>query len=80
MTAFALEKYRGSVIFLLGLSLALFQLIIPVFFPELLDIQTRALHITLGLSAAIFSFPSMKRKSGSLGRGRLLRIFSWSSF
>lgn len=73
MTAFALEKYRGSVIFLLGLSLALFQLIIPVFFPELLDIQTRALHITLGLSAAIFSFPSMKRgKSGSLGRGEAI--------
>jgi TRAP transporter 4TM/12TM fusion protein len=51
----------SHILFWGGLLLALVQLILPIFF-ELIDIQLRAIHVTLGVSLALLNFPFKKPK------------------
>lgn len=52
------EHARRRTLFLLSLSFAVFQLAVPILFTGFLDIQLRAVHITLGLSVALLSTPA----------------------
>ncbi|MFQ3619561.1 MAG: TRAP transporter fused permease subunit [Spirochaetales bacterium] len=56
-----------------GLLLALVQLILPIFF-ELIDLQLRAIHITLGVSLALLNFPFRKTKEEE-GKAKKLHLF-----
>ena len=57
-----LGKIKTKVIFVLGLGLAVFQLLAPIFLTDLLDIQFRAIHVAFGLSIAFIYFPFFKKK------------------
>lgn len=52
-------RMKRNTLFLGGLVFALAQLIIPMFFP-LIDLQLRSIHIILGVSLALLSFPFRK--------------------
>jgi len=60
----------SHILFWGGLLLALVQLILPIFF-ELIDIQLRAIHVTLGVSLALLHFPFRKPKEEQETSGKL---------
>jgi TRAP transporter 4TM/12TM fusion protein len=51
---------KKNILFFGGLTLALIQLIIPIFF-EVIDLQLRAVHVGLGVSLALLNFPFRKK-------------------
>jgi TRAP transporter 4TM/12TM fusion protein len=53
--------WRARAVFCVGLTFALFQLIVPVFVP-LFDMQLRALHVLLGLSTVIIAMPLLSQR------------------
>ncbi len=54
-------KMKTKAIFFLGLLLALFQLLAPVYLTGFLDIQFRAIHVAFGLSIAFLYFPFSRK-------------------
>ena len=66
-------KCKTRVIFFLGLFLALFQLLAPIYLTGFLDIQFRAIHVAFGLSIAFLYFPfSRKVDKDDQGEGTAL--------
>jgi TRAP transporter 4TM/12TM fusion protein len=55
-------RMKTTILFFLGLFLAIFQLLAPLFLTGLLDIQFRAIHVAFGLSIALLNFPFRKQK------------------
>ncbi len=54
-------KHKTKVIFSLGLLLALFQLLAPIYLTGFLDIQFRAIHVAFGLSIAFLYYPFSRK-------------------
>jgi TRAP-type uncharacterized transport system fused permease subunit len=59
------KKHIGSILFWSGIVFSLTQLIVPIYFQHLLDIQVRALHVALGVSIALLNFPFRKKGDDS---------------
>jgi TRAP transporter 4TM/12TM fusion protein len=58
-----------------GIVFSLTQLIVPMFFQNLLDIQVRALHVTLGVSIALLCFPFRQREGQEHERSFIWDVF-----
>ncbi|ADE57817.1 MAG: TRAP transporter fused permease subunit [Aminobacterium colombiense] len=70
-----LNKHMNHFLFWSGIVFSLTQLIVPMFFQNLLDIQVRALHVTLGVSIALLCFPFRQREGQEHERSFIWDVF-----
>ncbi len=64
-------KTRTTVLFVLGILLALFQLFGPIYLTGLLDIQFRAIHVAFGLTIAFLNFPFGRKRTDDAPTGSI---------
>ncbi|WP_024822684.1 TRAP transporter permease [Aminobacterium mobile] len=69
------KKHVDKILFWSGIIFSLTQLIVPMFFQHLLDIQVRALHVALGVSIALLHCPFRQGEENNNDRSYLWDIF-----